>query len=139
MNTNNTRKLRKITVSRSPSPVGRPMRARLNKQNAFTGLATPGVAEPMNMSFVATNVQIRKNNRHNSRPQSATSHTPIRPQSVSYNRPKSATLMPIEAPLEQGHHAQLKTMHSNLQRQQGSRSLLKTRRRKSRKSRRNTH
>jgi hypothetical protein len=136
MNAGNTRKLRKISASRSPSPVGRPVFASLNQQNAYTGLVTPMVAETMNMNSVAKQIQIRNNTR-SSRPSSASFHTPIRPQSVSYNRPKSATVIPVSFPAEQAHHGQLKTIHANLQRQQGSRSLLRTRRRKSRRNRNN--
>lgn len=133
MNTNNTRKLKRISVSRSPSPVSRPIKAQPNNQSAYTGLATPKVAEAMNMSFVATQIDIKQNTQK-SRPSSATFHMPLAPHHVSYNRPKSATLVPLSISTEQAHHGQLKTVRPNLQRQQGSR-LLRTRRRKARKSR----
>jgi hypothetical protein len=108
------------------------MYARLNTQNAFTGLATPGLSEPMDLSVIGKQIQIQTNTRK-SRPSSATLYTPVAPQSAASVRPQSATFLPLQS--EQAHRGQLKIMHSNLQRQQGSRSLLKTRRRKHRKSR----
>jgi hypothetical protein len=131
MNTN-TRKVRRVSASRSPSPIARPVHARLNRQNAFVGLDVPEIATPMNMGSVATEVNIR-NNVHKSRPSSATLYTPSEPTHARNTRPQSITVVPIQS--EKGHHGQLKTIHRNLEKQQGSRSLLRTRRRKSRRSR----
>jgi hypothetical protein len=133
MNSSNTRRnLQKITMRRSQSPVARPIYAKRNNQNAFTGVAQ--TAETLNASSFAQPVYIQ-NVKEMSRPSSATAYAPIAPQSVSYNRPKSATLVPLSLSAEQAHQGQLKPFHKPLQHQEGSRSLIKTRRRKNRKSR----
>ena len=129
---NRGRTLRKVSTSRPSSRSASPIYATLNRQNAFTGIAE--TAEALNAPAKVAHIQ--ENMRLN-RPQSA-SYTPIsRPQSASSNtRPKSASLVPIQpmqavTPL----HAQLKTFHIPLQHHQGSRSLIRTRRRKNRKAR----
>lgn len=130
------RNLRRVSLSRPQSRSASPVHAILNTQNAFTGVInTSGIAgrfnEPGKM------VRLGVNTRTNM-PQSGSYESVSRPQSASTpNRPKSESLVPVPSmqPLV-AQHGQLKTIHANLQRQQRSRHLLRTRRRKSRKSRR---
>lgn len=123
-------------ISRSQSPVT-PVYAVVNEQSAFVGLTTPKVASSMNIGSIAKRVSIGKNNRQNIRPSRALSYVPSELKRATSIRPQSATFLHMNA--NKGHHGQLKTIHTNLKRQQGSRNL-QTRRRKSRRqSRRNRH
>jgi hypothetical protein len=128
------RNLRRVSLSRPQSRSVSPVHATLNRQNEFIGITnTNGIAGTLNApgKMVRLGVNTRKN-----RPQSASYESVSRPQSPSTpNRPKSESLVRVQSmqPIV-AQHGQLKTIHANLQRQQRSRHLLRTRRRKSRRA-----